>query len=72
MSACERALRKSVIHRKVSGGFRLRWGAEASATMTTVIETAAKRGQEALSVLTHLLTPGTPLLSPPSAPVATR
>ncbi len=61
-NACERALRRSVIHRKVSGGFRSQWGATAFATMATVIETGAKRGQEALSVLTRLLTPGTPLL----------
>jgi len=62
-NACERALRKSVIHRKVSGGFRSDWGAGAFATMATVIETAAKRGEDALGVLTGLLTPGPPLLS---------
>lgn len=61
-NACERALRKSVIHRKVSGGFRSQWGAGAFATMATVIETGAKRGEDALSVLTGLLTPGPPLL----------
>ncbi|MEK7751262.1 MAG: IS66 family transposase [Acidobacteriota bacterium] len=61
-NACERALRKSVVHRKVSGGFRSDWGAEAFATMATVIETAGKRGQEALSILTSLLAPGPPLL----------
>ncbi|MFQ5830920.1 MAG: IS66 family transposase [Candidatus Methylomirabilia bacterium] len=62
-NACERALRKSVVHRKVSGGFRSDWGASAFATMATVIETAAKRGQDALWVLTSLLTPGPPLVS---------
>lgn len=67
-NACERALRKSVIHRKVSGGFRSDWGATAFATMATVIETAAKRGEDALSVLTRLLTPDAPLLSLPQPP----
>ncbi len=64
-NACERALRKSVVHRKVSGGFRSDGGAAAFATMATVIETAAKRGEDALGVLTRLLTPGPPLLSLP-------
>jgi transposase len=67
-NACERALRKSVVHRKVSGGFRSGWGAEAFATMATVIETAAKRGEGALAVLTSLLAPGPPLLPLPQPP----
>jgi len=67
-NACERALRKSVVHRKVSGGFRSRWGAAASATLATVIETAAKRGEDALSVLTRLLTPDAPVLPLPQPP----
>ena len=67
-NACERALRKSVVHRKVSGGFRSDWGAEAFATMATVIETAAKRGQDALSALTSLLAPGPPILAHPYPP----
>jgi len=67
-NACERALRKSVVHRKVSGGFRSEWGAAAFATMATVIETAAKRGEDALCVLTSLLTPGAPLVPLPQPP----
>jgi len=67
-NACERALRKSVVHRKVSGGFRSEWGAAAFATMATVIETAAKRGEHALCVLTSLLTPGAPLVPLPQPP----
>jgi len=66
--AYERALRKSVVHRKVSGGFRSEWGAAAFATMATVIETAAQRGENALHTLTNLLTPGAPLLSFPQPP----
>ncbi len=66
-NGCERALRKSVIHRKVSGGFRSPWGAQAFATMATVIQTAAKQGQDALAALTSHLAPGPPLasLAPP-------
>lgn len=67
-NGCERALRKSVVHRKVSGGFRSEWGAAAFASMATVIETAAKRGQEALSVLTSLLAPDPPLRPLPQPP----
>ena len=64
-NACERALRKSVIHRKVSGGFRSQWGAAAFATMATVIETAHKQGQNALTALASQLAPAPPLLAPP-------
>lgn len=64
-NACERALRKSVIHRKVSGGFRSKWGAAAFATMATVIETACKQGQNALTALDAQLAPAPPLLPPP-------
>jgi len=67
-NACERALPKSVVHRKVSGGFRSRWGAAAFATMATVIETAAKRGEHAPSALGALLTPQPPLLTAFRAP----
>jgi transposase len=67
-NGCERALRKSVVHRKVSGGFRSQWGAAAFARMATIIETAAKRGEEALSCLTSLLAPGPPLLPLPQPP----
>jgi len=65
---CERALRKSVVYRKVSGGFRSVWGPAAFATMATVIETAAKRGEDALGVLIRVLTPAAPLLPLPQPP----
>ncbi len=47
----ERDLRNSVIHRKVTGGYRSRWGAEASAIFTTLLATARKRGQNAYTAL---------------------
>ncbi|MEA3401681.1 MAG: IS66 family transposase, partial [Armatimonadota bacterium] len=56
-NASERALRKPVVHRKVSGGFRSRWGAEAYATVATVLQTARKHGRDALETLTDALGP---------------
>jgi transposase len=47
----ERDLRNSVIHRKVTGGFRSEWAPQIFATITTVIETAKKRGQGVLETL---------------------
>jgi transposase len=44
-NASERDLRPSVIHRKVIGGFRSAWGAEASAIRTSILATARKQGQ---------------------------
>lgn len=63
----ERALRKSVVHRKVSGGFRSVWGAQAFATTATVLQTAQKQGRDALSTLTPLLgpSPDVDLTAPP-------
>jgi transposase len=43
-NSSERDLRPSVIHRKVIGGFRSQWGAEASAIRTTLLATARKQG----------------------------
>jgi transposase len=47
-NSSERDLRPSVIHRKVIGGFRSAWGAEASAIRTTILSTARKQGQNLL------------------------
>ena len=44
-NSSERDLRPSVIHRKVIGGFRSEWGAEASAIRTSILATARKQGQ---------------------------
>jgi transposase len=60
-NASERALRNSVVHRKVSGGFRSEWGAEAFATVTTVVETAKRRGQQVLAALQELIGPPLPI-----------
>lgn len=64
-NASERALRNSVIHRKVTGGFRSAWGAEAHAAFTTVLQTAQKQGTALLDTLhAHF---GAPLV-PPALP----
>ena len=39
---------ETVIHRKVIGGFRSDWGAEASAIRTSILTTARKQGQNLL------------------------
>jgi transposase len=59
-NACERALRPSVIHRKVMGSFRSDWGAQAYATLATVLNTAKRNGANAFQKLVQLL--GAPVL----------
>jgi transposase len=69
-NASEQALRNSVVHRKVTGGFRSDWGADAHAIVTTVLDTARKRGEDLLTTL-HIalgqptaIPLGLPILSP--------
>jgi transposase len=59
-NACERALRPSVIHRKVTNGFRSEWGASDYAALETVIETGKLLGRRLFDVLVELM--GTPVL----------
>jgi transposase len=56
----ERALRPSVVHRKVTNGFRSEWGAKAYAAIQTVIATAKLKGEEVFQALVNLM--GTPVL----------
>jgi transposase len=66
-NACERALRPSVIHRKVLGCFRSDWGAQAYASLATVLNTAKRNGQSAFQKLVQLMgTPVLPFLHHPS------
>jgi len=61
----ERALRASVVHRKVLGGFRSQWGAEAYAALASIIDTAALKGTKAFESLQTLLgPPALPLPAP--------
>jgi len=66
-NACERALRPSVIHRKVLGSFRSDWGAQTYAALATVLNTAKRNGQSAFQKLVLLM--GTPVLHFLSPPV---
>ena len=59
-NACERALRPSVIHRKVMGSFRSDWGAQTYAALATVLNTAKRNGENAFQKLVQLM--GTPIL----------
>ncbi|NET69445.1 MAG: IS66 family transposase [Moorea sp. SIO1G6] len=53
-NASERALRNSVIQRKVSGGFRSDNGAKAHATIASVVDTAKQNQQEPFDVISRL------------------
>jgi transposase len=61
---CERALRPSVIFRKVTGGFRSIWGAQTYAAAASVIATGRLHGHSALQALQAALA-GRPVLVPP-------
>jgi transposase len=66
-NASEQALRHSVVHRKVTGGFRSDWGADAHAIVTTVLDTARKRGETLLATLHATL--GQPVAIPSGLPI---
>lgn len=51
----ERALRPSVIFRKVTYGFRSSWGADAYAAIRSVISTARLNGRTAFQAITATL-----------------
>src|SRR3954468_7689502 len=56
-NSSERDLRPSVIHRKVIGGFRSDWGAEASAIRASILATARKQGQNLLDAFRTIAGP---------------
>jgi transposase len=65
-NVAERALRPSVVHRKVTGGFRSPWGARAYAALASVIDTAELQGVLAFDAILSLLgSPALPLASGP-------
>jgi transposase len=63
-NSSERDLRPSVIHRKVTGGFRSAWGAEASAIRSTILATARKRGRNLLDAVRAVAGPSPLQVSP--------
>jgi transposase len=56
----EQALRGSVVHRKVTNGFRSEWGAKAYAALQTILATAKQKGEQAFQALVNLM--GKPVL----------
>jgi len=56
-NASEQDLRPSVIHRKVTGGYRSQLGADVSAILTSLLTTARKRGQNLLDALRSVAGP---------------
>ncbi len=66
-NSSERDLRPVVIHRKVIGGFRSAWGAEASAIRTSILATARKQGQNLFAAFRAIAGPS-PLQASPARP----
>src|SRR4030066_2040885 len=58
----ERALRHSVVHRKVTGGFRSQWGTKTYAALVSVIDTAELNGMRSFDTILTLF-------GPPSIPI---
>jgi transposase len=56
-NVAERALRHSVVHRKVTGCFRSDWGANAYAALASVIDTAELAGIHAFAAIQGLFGP---------------
>jgi transposase len=54
-NVAERALRPSVIHRKVTGCFRSEWGATGYAALASIIDTAELNGVHAFQAIQSLL-----------------
>ncbi|WP_227323895.1 IS66 family transposase [Acidisoma silvae] len=65
-NACERALRPSVIFRKVTNGFRSEWGAQTYAAFRSVVSTAKLNNRSVLDDLRRVL--ATPLSNQATQP----
>jgi len=55
-NACERALRPSVINRKVTNGFRAKWAAELDAALRTAVDTTPLAGINPYAEIRKILT----------------
>jgi transposase len=53
----ERVLRHSVVHRKVTNGFRSEWGTNTYAAIASIIDTAELSGIRAFDALQSLFSP---------------
>jgi len=63
-NCCERALRPSVIFRKVTGGFRSQWGAQLYAAIVSVVGTAQISGKTSLQAIADVLNPARKVSAP--------
>jgi transposase len=63
-NGCERALRPSVIFRKVTGCFRSQWGARLYAAAASVIATGRLNGKSALHAIRDVIAPGRQPVTP--------
>ena len=54
-NASEQAIRTSVIHRKVTNGFRSYWGAKAYADLLSVISTSKIKGERVFKTLIKMM-----------------
>lgn len=61
-NVAERALRHSVVHRKVTNGFRSHWGTRTYAALASIIDTAELSGVRAFDAILSLF-------APPSLPI---
>ena len=64
-NVAERALRHSVVHRKVTNGFRSYWGTNTYAALASIIDTAELAGVQAFDAIFSLFgPPALPVLIP--------
>jgi hypothetical protein len=67
-NAAERALRPAVVARKISGGSRSKNGAEAWATLSSLLRTAGQQGKNQLETIKSMLTAAWAAEKPPTMP----
>jgi hypothetical protein len=66
-NAAEGALRPAMVARKISGGSRSETGAEAWATLASLLRSAGQQGQRLLEAITAMLTVACASEKPPTA-----
>jgi transposase len=67
-NAAERAIRPAVVARKISGGSRSKEGAEAWATVASLVRTARQQGKNVVETIKSLLMAAWAEDKPPTMP----
>jgi hypothetical protein len=67
-NAAERAIRPAVVARKISGGSRSKNGAEAWATLASLLRTAGQQGKNILETVKSMLIAAWAADKPPTMP----